>query len=166
MKDWKKEGTTKVYHPTISIDEYYQNEDFYKQFKPTLRFNSGAQFDLDINEMEKFSDFRGNQIQKKEENFVDEMNELVGKIVEQKRIVEKHSYIDDILLIHGHHYENYEEYVESKKRQIEAIRQENQKNTKSFFEGEPIYNFTIYVEPTILDMETFNYIIGEKNNER
>lgn len=86
-------------------------------------------------------------------------SEIYKKIAEQTEKTRRKNMIDDIILIYHNYYETYDEYLEKKKELTELVRAENDKIKKTLFEGKTCnLSFTLYIEPVILDKETFDYI--------
>ena len=92
-----------------------------------------------------------------------DISKYAEELVKENRKAQNRMCIDDIMAISLGMYKTYDDYVKSKQQIIEDANEMN-RNTMIF--NSNYLKFTYYVQPLIIDKNTFDYIVGKYGDKK
>lgn len=92
-----------------------------------------------------------------------DISRYAEELAKENRKAQNRMCIDDIMAISLGIYKTYDEYVNAKKQIIEDA---NEMNRNNMILNSKYLKFTYYVQPLIIDKDTFDYIIGKYGEKK
>lgn len=91
-----------------------------------------------------------------------DVSKYTEEIIKQTKKLENRMVVDDIIAISLGMYETYADYVKSKQLIIEDAKEMNRNN---MIMNSNYLKFTYFVQPLIIDKDTFDYIVEKYRSE-